>query len=123
MAATTCTSPAPLFGTGLPKVCKAQQRPTPFGEIALIAFLIAQCVDGVLTYLGVTAFGVGVEANPLVGTLMTHLGQGPGLLSAKMLAGILGICLYLNEIHGAVAMLAAFYFTVAITPWTLILFF
>src|SRR6188474_445 len=121
MAATTCSTPAILFGSGLPSV----SRPgvPRFGEIALVIFLIAQFADGLFTYLGVTAFGIGIEANPIVVSLMTHLGHGPGLLSAKMIAATLGICLYLREIHTAVAMLAGFYLTVAITPWAVLLFF
>jgi hypothetical protein len=121
MAATTCSSPAILFGIALPKVRKP--RSPRFGQLALAVFLVAQFADGLFTYLGVTAFGIGVEANPLVGSLMTHLGHGPGLVSAKMLAAVLGVCLYLRDIHGAVAMLAGFYLTVAIAPWTVLLFF
>jgi hypothetical protein len=40
-----------------------------------------------------------------------------------MIAAMLGICLYRREIHTAVAMLAGFYLTVAITPWAVLLFF
>ena len=121
MAATTCSTPALLFGTSLPKISKP--RSARFGETALLVFLIAQFADGIFTYLGVAAFGIGIEANPLVVSLMTHLGHGPGLVSAKMFAAVLGVCLYVREIHGAVAMLAGFYLTVAIAPWTVLLFF
>jgi hypothetical protein len=82
-----------------------------------------QCLDGLLTYVGVTAFGIGVEANPIVAALMTQLGHGVGLLSAKILAGALGVCLHLNQIHSVVALLAGFYLTAAVAPWTMILFF
>jgi hypothetical protein len=54
---------------------------------------------------------------------MVHLGNGPGLLTAKIAASGLGICLYIGKIHGVVALLAGLYMTVAIAPWTLILFF
>jgi hypothetical protein len=54
---------------------------------------------------------------------MTHLGHGPGLLSAKIVAAFLGICLHFREVHLAVAMLTGFYTAVALAPWTLILFF
>jgi hypothetical protein len=121
MAATTCSTPAILFGSPLPKVSKP--RLLGFGEVALLLFLFAQFVDGLFTYLGVSAFGLGVEANPIVLSLMTHLGHGPGLVSAKIIAAILGVCLYLRDIHGAVAVLAGFYLTVAVAPWTVLLFF
>jgi len=94
-----------------------------FGKLALAVFLVMQCLDGVLTYLGVTAFGIAIEGNPIVAALMTHLGHGLGLLSAKAAAAALGVCLHLHEIHSVVALLAGFYLTVAVAPWTLILFF
>lgn len=64
-----------------------------------------------------------IEANPVIAALMVHLGNGPGLLTAKIAASGLGICLYIGKIHGVVALLAGVYVTVAIAPWTLILFF
>ena len=51
------------------------------------------------------------------------LGHGTGLMSAKLMAGMLGICLHLYEIHLALAILTGFYVMVAIAPWTLVLFF
>lgn len=84
---------------------------------------MAQGLDGVFTYVGVTTFGVGIEANPIIASLMTHLGPGVGLAGAKVLAGFLGICLHLREIHQAVALLSGFYLVVAVAPWTIILFF
>jgi hypothetical protein len=111
-----------FVGISLPKVCKTPQS-SRFGDIVLVAFLLVQCFDGVFTYVGVTAFGPGIEANPVVAGLMTHLGCGPGLLSAKMMAAFLGICLHFREVHFAVAVLTGFYAAAAIAPWTLILFF
>lgn len=122
MANTAYANPAELFGTGLPKVRNTNPR-WLFGDIALVAFLLAQCLDGVFTYVGVVAFGIGIEANPLVAGLMTHLGHGPGLFSAKMLAALLGISLHLRQVHHAVALLTGFYVAAAIAPWALILFF
>ena len=93
------------------------------GDVVVVAFLLAQCLDGVFTYIGVLTFGIGAEANPIVAGLMTHLGHGTGLMSAKLAAGLLGICLHLCGVHAAVALLTGFYFMVAIAPWTLVLFF
>jgi len=111
-----------FVGISLPKVRKTAQ-PSRFGDIVLVAFLLVQCLDGVFTYVGVTAFGPGIEANPIVAGLMAHLGHGPGLLSAKMMAAFLGICLHFREVHLAVAVLTGFYAAAAVAPWTLILFF
>jgi hypothetical protein len=122
MTTTAYAAPASLVGIPLPKVRNAPQ-PSLFGDIALVAFLLVQCFDGVFTYVGVSAFGIGIEANPVVAGLMTQLGHGPGLLSAKIIASVLGICLHFRQVHAAVAMLTAFYATAAIAPWTIILFF
>lgn len=97
-------------------------RLTP-GGLALASFLLMQCLDGLFTYMGVQTFGIGIEANPILAALMTHLGHGPGVVAAKVLASGLGICLHLQEIHGAVALLTGFYLTAAVAPWTVILFF
>lgn len=113
-------NPANPFGGPLPAA--GPFRPSRFGDLALLAFLVAQCMDGVFTYVGVTTFGIGIEANPIITALMTHLGHGAGLFSAKVVAVMLGVCLHLRETHRAVATLAAFYFTVAVAPWTAILF-
>ncbi len=115
--------PTTLFGNSLPNVGHQRTQSSRLGNVALLAFLVAQCLDGVFTYIGVTTLGIGAEANPIVAGLMTHLGHGTGLMSAKLVAAMLGICLHLCEIHTAVAMLAVFYLTVAIAPWTLVLFF
>jgi hypothetical protein len=98
-------------------------RRSTFGDIALVAFLLAQCFDGALTYVGVLTFGLGIEANPIVAALMKHLGHGTALLSAKLVASGLGIALHLRQVHRAVALLAVFYVLVAVLPWTASLFF
>jgi hypothetical protein len=122
MAATAYAAQASLVGIQLPKVCNTA-RGSLFGDLVLVAFLLVQCFDGVFTYVGVSAFGLSIEANPIVAGLMTHLGHGPGLLSAKMVAVFLGICLHLREVHLVIAMLTGFYAAAALAPWTYILFF
>jgi hypothetical protein len=97
------------------------QRPI-FGDIALVVFLIAQVLDGALTYVGVGMFGPELEGNPLITWLMAELGHGPGLAAAKLTSSVFGIVLHLTAVHKAVALLAVFYVTVAIVPWTIIIF-
>jgi hypothetical protein len=82
-----------------------------------------QFLDGWFTYVGVRTFGLGVEANPVLTALMTHLGHGPGVVTAKAFACVLGVCLYQREIHGVVVLLTGFYLTAAVAPWALVLFF
>jgi hypothetical protein len=94
-----------------------------FGDAVILAFLVAQALDGVLTYIGVSHLGVDVEANPLIATLITTIGAGPGLALAKALASFCGILLHLVAVHRLVAALTGLYFGVAIVPWTRLLFF
>jgi len=111
-----------VFGTAVPKVWNPQPRPSLFGDVVLVVFLLCQVFDGAFTYMGVMMFGTGIEANPVIAGLMTHFGHGTALMMAKFLAASLGIGLHLRGTHGAVAVLAAFYVTAAVLPWTLILF-
>jgi hypothetical protein len=93
-----------------------------FGDVAVIVFLLAQASDGVLTYIGVSLYGHGIEGNPLIAWLMAEMGHGPALATAKLTAGGFGIALHLSAVHKAVAALAGFYVVVAIIPWVTILF-
>jgi hypothetical protein len=67
-----------------------------YGDIALVVFLIAQVLDGALTYLGVTLYGPQMEGNPLIAWLMARMGDGPGLATAKITASFFGIVLHLS---------------------------
>jgi hypothetical protein len=98
------------------------RRTNLFGNLMVIAFLLAQASDGVLTYLGVSQFGRSVEGNPLIAWLMASLGTGMALSASKAVAGAFGIALHLTAGHRLVAALAAFYLAVAVAPWIAILF-
>ena len=100
----------------------ARARRSIFGDLVLIAFLLAQCFDGVFTYVGVVSYGTAIEANPLIASLMMTFGHGTALMLAKTVAAGLGILLHMRQVHSAVAVLSAFYIAVAIVPWTMILF-
>lgn len=93
-----------------------------FGDLAVVVFLLAQVSDGVLTYIGVATYGLAIEGNPLIAWLMSALGEGPGLATAKLTAGVFGIALHVAGVHKAVATLAGFYVVVAIAPWVTILY-
>jgi len=112
-----------LFGTTVPKVWSGPPRRSLFGDVMLVAFLVAQVLDGTFTYLGVMTFGTGAEANPVISALMLHLGHGTALMMAKLVAATLGIGLHLRGTHGAVALLATFYVGAAVLPWAFILFY
>lgn len=94
-----------------------------FGDVALLLFLVAQMLDGVLTYVGVSVYGLHMEGNPLIGWMMASMGHGPALATAKVTAGFFGIALHLSAVHKAVAMLTVFYLAVAVVPWVAVLFY
>jgi hypothetical protein len=89
-----------------------------FGDLAVIAFIVVQCLDGALTYLGVHIWGLSIEANPLVSSAVAMAGVGTGLAATKAFAVALGMMLHLRRVHLVVAGLALFYIAVAILPWT-----
>ncbi len=90
-----------------------------FGDLAVLGFIIVQCLDGALTYMGLHLFGSSIEANPLISSAVSVAGIGGGLAFAKLLAIAMGMLLHLKGVHRAVALLTAFYIAVAILPWTL----
>jgi hypothetical protein len=91
-----------------------------FGNAAVLAFVIVQYLDGVFTYFGIHVWGLQIEANPLISSAISVAGVGPGLALAKLSAIGFGIVLHLRGVHAVVALLTAFYFTVAILPWTML---
>jgi hypothetical protein len=92
-----------------------------FGNLVVVAFLLTQALDGVLTYVGVNSLDHVTEGNPVVAGLMATIGFGPGLLSAKLWACGLGSALHLSGTHRLVALLTAVYLVAAILPWTAVL--
>ncbi len=121
MAQAAYLDPGSVFGNPLPKKWNLRLRRSLLGDVAIVVFLLAQILDGIFTYVGVSTYGLAVEANPLIAGLMASFGHGTALVGAKSVAGALGVCLHLREIHAAVALLAGFYLAVAIVPWVAIL--
>ena len=121
MAQAAYLDPGSVFGNQLPKVWKPRLRRSLFGDVAIVTFLLAQLFDGIFTYIGVRTYGLGIEANPLIAGLMASYGHTTALVAAKSVAGALGVCLHLREVHAAVAALTGFYMIVAIVPWVAIL--
>jgi hypothetical protein len=88
-----------------------------FGNFVVLGFLVVQFLDGGLTYLGVTIWGPGIEANPLLSAAMASVGLAASLAAAKSVAIAFGIVLHLYRVHTMVALLTAFYVAAAIVPW------
>jgi len=89
-----------------------------FGDLTVVAFLLVQCLDGAFTYLGVSVWGLGIEANPIISSTVQAVGLGAGLAGAKLIAAVLGMVLHLHRAHTLVALLTAVYLAGAILPWT-----
>jgi len=89
-----------------------------FGNLALIVFVVVQCLDGALTYLGVHTWGISIEGNPIVSSAVSYAGVGTGLAATKGCAVVLGMLLHLRRVHLIVALLSVFYIAAAILPWT-----
>jgi len=84
----------------------------------LLGFVLVQCLDGAFTYLGVSIWGLGIEANPLVSSAVATAGLGAGLAGTKAIAIAFGMLLHLCRVHYLVALLTAIYIAAAILPWT-----
>ena len=92
-----------------------------FGNLVIVVFLVAQVLDGAFTYLGVAAFGL-TEGNPIIAYYMKHHGVGPSLTVAKTLAVGCSMVLHLIGMHRTLALLTLMYLSLAVLPWTYLLF-
>ena len=101
-----------IAGTPQRTAVSWQHASTVFG-----VFVAAQILDGLLTYWGVSQFGIGVEANPLLASSMLSIGAARALLSAKLLACVCGYILYRTACHRPLAITAGLYIGVAVIPW------
>jgi hypothetical protein len=88
-----------------------------FGDVAMLGFVLVQALDGAFTYLGITFWGPGIEANPIVSSAVAYAGPGTGLTATKLVAILCGIALHMRRVHNIVAVLTIVYIAVAILPW------
>jgi hypothetical protein len=91
-------------------------------EIVFAAFLLTQILDGILTYVGVSLFGIAAEGNPILAWLMASYGEVIALTAAKGVAALCGVALYALAVDRLLAMLTLVYIGAAVVPWTLVLF-
>ena len=92
-------------------------RRSLFGDAVLLAFLGAQFFDGAFTYVGVHAFGLEIEANPIVGWYIAVLGIGSALIVTKVLAVACAAVLHAFARHRVIGVLTILYLALAIKPW------
>lgn len=86
-------------------------------EMAWLAFVTVQALDGVFSYVGVYTVGSGIEANPLLAWYLQMFGPGAAFLGAKLFAVACGAVLYMTNRHRVVASLTAIYVVFAVVPW------
>lgn len=85
--------------------------------IVLAVFVLTQVLDGTLTYWGVSQFGLGVESNTYLASLMESIGTGPALLAAKALAVACGIVLFSTTSFRVLAVATGWCLGFAVVPW------
>jgi hypothetical protein len=89
--------------------------------LVLYIFLIAQFLDGALTYVGVMQFGIEAEGNVLLMSLMYAWGAGPALVAAKVFSGFCGVVLFAVSVYRVLAAAAGLCIGVAVVPWMAVL--
>ena len=104
--------------TALPRPIATQKA---FGCAALLVFLLAQATDGILTCIGVGAYGFHAEANPVAASLMATFGAGPAVAGLKLLTASLGVLLHALGVHRVLALIAGIYVVAAVLPWAAVL--
>ena len=87
--------------------------------LVLIVFVAVQFLDGVLTYWGVTRFGIDLEMNALLASSMMAIGPAATLIAAKLLAFACGLVLYGSGYYRPLAAVSGLCLGLAVLPWLL----
>jgi hypothetical protein len=87
--------------------------------IVFTIFLVTQLLDGVLTYWGVSRFGIDLEMNALLASSMESNGPGATLLYAKALSCACGLVLYASGSFRPLAAISGLCLGLAVVPWLL----
>jgi hypothetical protein len=88
---------------------------------AFALFIAVQVADGILTSIGVSRYGTGVEANPLLVHWMLSYGLWTTLLAAMAVAILGGSLLHLYAYDLVLSGLTAAYVFATVLPWSLLL--
>jgi hypothetical protein len=110
----TWSSARPRTATGVIARGGEDRRQAP---LVLGLFVLIQLLDGVLTYWGVTRFGIDLEMNGLLSRWMVEIGPAATLVVAKTLACACGLILYRADYFRALAAVAGLCLGVAVVPW------
>lgn len=97
-------------------------------EIIILGLVLAslQVIDGVLTGIGVSHFGIEIEGNILIRSLMEQIGYVQALILVKgfALAVIVAICSLAGKVKWlgfAMRGIAIIYIAAAVIPWSFVI--
>lgn len=96
-------------------------RHTNQAPLVLAIFILTQVLDGTLTYWGVNKFGIEVESNTWLVSLMHAMGPGLALFAAKALAVGCGMVLFATTSFRVLAVAAGWCLGFAVVPWLVLL--
>jgi hypothetical protein len=80
-----------------------------------------QIADGVLTAVGISRFGPGIEANPILVRSILTFGSFAALCAAKSVAIAAGTLLHAYSYYLVLALLTVAYVFATVLPWTFVL--
>lgn len=111
------------------KVISTGPAPYTHGSAGYIfgwLLICAQVLDGVLTYLGTSRFGLEAEGNPLLRFLMETFGSASALVMTKICAifivfFLMSMMSRLSWLRSTLGGLTVLYAIMAIIPWTILL--
>jgi uncharacterized membrane protein len=88
--------------------------------------LVLQILDGLLTFAGLSIFGIEMEGNALLRDLAHAYGAAPALFFVKLVAIVFVLFLTINAhkrryLRPLIALLVVIYLALAIIPWVYIL--
>jgi hypothetical protein len=108
-----------VLSSALPRLTLSRRLSN--AELAWLAFIAVQLLDGVMSYIGVQRIGSHIEANPLLGWYLEVFGPAVAFTGAKLFAIACGAILYFTDRHRWVAALTVVYVVFAVGPWIHIL--
>src|SRR4029450_8736076 len=101
---------APVVITGLDRPASFSGSRLSSAQFVWLAFVVVQALDGVMSYVGVSLHGPGIEGNPLVAWYMSAFGPAVGCSVLSLARG-----------HRWVAALTLVYVVFAVVPWVTLL--
>lgn len=111
------------------QVLKRVKSQSSLVEIIFLGLTLAiiQLLDGIFTGVGVSRYGVGIEANLFVRALMVKWGYVAALASIKLISLVViailcRLSLHVSWVPSALKGVIVLYLCAAIIPWSFILF-